>query len=107
MQYITIFLALKIRPNVENIQQMCNSMRMVTKATRKRTSCEEWPRKVTFGRETVTAYRYDTPSGGFRYIVDNYASGKRRQDSYPTEAEALDAAQRLVTGSTFLSHLVC
>ena len=68
---------------------------LVTKATRKRTSGEGWPRKVTFGRVSVSVYRRSIPSGGFGYMVANYAGGKRRFDSYPTEAEVLEAAQRL------------
>ena len=55
----------------------------------------DWPRKIRLGRVTVTVYRREIPLGGFGYMVANYATGKRRFDSYPTEAEALDAAQRL------------
>ncbi len=55
----------------------------------------DWPKKVTIGRKSVTVYRRKIPSGGFGFMVANYATGQRRLDSYPTEAEALDAAQRL------------
>jgi integrase len=55
----------------------------------------DWPRKVTCGRESVTVYRREIPSGGFGYMVANYSAGKRRFDSYPTEADALAAAQLL------------
>ncbi|MSR43501.1 MAG: hypothetical protein EXS19_05635, partial [Pedosphaera sp.] len=68
---------------------------MATKTTRKRTKGDVWPRKVTFGRVSVSVYRRSIPSGGFGYMVANYAGGKRRFDSYPTEAEVLEAAQRL------------
>ena len=64
---------------------------MATKATRKRTGGKEWPRKVTLGRVSVTVYQR---KGG--YFVSNYASGKRRFDSYPTEDKALEAARQLV-----------
>ncbi len=65
---------------------------MVSAASRKATS---WPRKVQLGRVSVSVYRRKTPSGGTSYLVANYASGRRRLDSYPTEAVAVDAAQRL------------
>ena len=68
-------------------------MCVVAKATRKRG--EVWPRKVTLGRVSVPVYRCKTPAGLFCYMVSNYAGDKRRFDSYATEDEALDAAQRL------------
>ncbi len=59
----------------------------------------KWPRAVTVGRgasaQTVTVYRRKTPLGNFSFMVANYADGKRRFDSYASEAEALDAANRL------------
>jgi integrase len=62
----------------------------------------EWPKKVSFGRETVSIYRRKTPSGGTAYMVSNYSrvdqgSGKykRRFDCYATEAEALEQASKL------------
>jgi integrase len=54
-----------------------------------------WPRKVHFGRVTVPVYRRSTGSGNFGFMVANYADGKRRFDSYATEAEALEAAETL------------
>jgi integrase len=54
-----------------------------------------WPRKVRFGRVTVPVYRRPTGSGNFGFMVANYADGKRRFDSYATEAEALEAADTL------------
>ncbi len=54
-----------------------------------------WPRKVSFGRVSVSIYRRTTPNGATGYLVANYATGKRRLDSYATEADALDAANRL------------
>lgn len=68
---------------------------MKTRSSRKRPRKSIWPRKVTFGRESVAIYRRELPHGGFGYMVANYATGKRRLDSYPTEAAALDAAQRV------------
>ncbi len=68
-------------------------MKSTSPSTKLRKS--DWPRKVTFGRESVTVYRREIPSGGFGFMLANYSVGKRRFDSYPTEAEALDAAQRL------------
>ena len=69
---------------------------MNTKAPRKPLQKPSWPRKVQLGRESVSVYRRKTPSGGQAYMVANYAMGKRRFDSYPTETEALEAANRLV-----------
>lgn len=51
-----------------------------------------WPRKVSFGRAVVSVYRRNAPNGQPCFMVANYATGKRRFDSYATEAEALDAA---------------
>jgi integrase len=67
---------------------------------KKRGSCETakkslWPRKVRFGRITVSVYRRLTGSGVFGFMVANYADGKRRFDSYATEAEAVEAADTL------------
>jgi len=63
--------------------------------TRKSRKDETWPRKVTFGRETVKIYRRITASGNFGYMVSNYAGKKRRFDSYPTETEAIQEANKL------------
>src|SRR5580658_2437399 len=54
-----------------------------------------WPRKVRFGRITVSVYRRSTGSGNLGFMVANYADGKRRFDSYATEAEAIEAADTL------------
>lgn len=54
-----------------------------------------WPRRVTCGRVSVTIYRRKTPNGAPGYLVANYAGGKRRFDSYTSEAEALEAASVL------------
>jgi integrase len=54
-----------------------------------------WPRKVTFGRVAVTVYRRLRTDGSFGFEVANYASGKRRLESFPTEAAALDRANQL------------
>ena len=56
---------------------------------------EEWPRKEKVGRVEVTIYRRKTPKGNFAYMVANYAEGKRRFDSYATEAEAIEEAKKL------------
>ena len=54
-----------------------------------------YPKKVSFGRETVTVYRRTMPNGKPGFMVANYAKGGRRFDSYATEADALDAASLL------------
>jgi integrase len=64
-------------------------------AARKSKQDESWPRKVSFGRETITIYRRKTPLGNFAFMVANYSGQKRRFDSYATEADAMDAAGKL------------
>jgi integrase len=54
-----------------------------------------WPKKVRFGRVIVPIYRRVNGSGNVGFMVANYADGKRRFDSYATEAEALEAADTL------------
>lgn len=54
-----------------------------------------WPRKVEFGRETVTVYCRQTPGGNVAYMVANYADGKRRFDCYAEEKDAMTAAKKL------------
>lgn len=69
--------------------------RTMKNASRKTSKTSGWPRKIRLGRAGVTIYRRRIPSG-WHFMVSNYATGKRRFDSYATEAEALEAAQRLV-----------
>jgi integrase len=68
---------------------------MNTSCSRKRSKTQDWPRKVSVGRVSVTVYRRKTPGGLPCFMLANYASGKRRFDSYGSEAEALDAAATL------------
>lgn len=63
--------------------------------SRKAGKTKEWPKKVRVGRTIVTVYRRETPLGNPAYMVANYATGKRRFDSYGSDLEALEAAQRL------------
>ena len=61
---------------------------MKSEAARKVAQGEEsdgWPRKVKFGRVTISIYRRITPNGEPGCMVANYVSGKRRFDSYPSE----------------------
>jgi integrase len=69
--------------------------RMKATASRKPKQAESWPRRVSVGRESVAIYRRKTPLGNFAYMVANYADGKRRFDSYGSEALALEAAAKL------------
>lgn len=64
-------------------------------ASRNKEKAPGWPRKFRLGRIEVSIYRRKTPSGGTGFLVANYSGGKRRLDSYPTEAEAMSAAERL------------
>ena len=69
---------------------------MKTTASRKPKQDESWPRKLQPGRAVVTVYRRKTPQGNFAFMVSNYADGERRRfDSYQTEADALEAADKL------------
>ncbi len=63
-------------------------------ASLKTEQAESWLRKVQPGRAVVTIYRRKTPTGNLAFMVANFVDGKRRFDSYPAEADALDAAQR-------------
>ena len=81
--------------DVDRLQHLCNTSRMKATASRKPKQSESWPRRVSVGRESVTVYRRKTPLGNFSFMVANYADGKRRFDSYTTEADALDAAGKL------------
>ncbi|HEX7861702.1 MAG TPA: tyrosine-type recombinase/integrase [Verrucomicrobiae bacterium] len=64
---------------------------MNNRPKRGRKRAKDYPKKVTFGRESVTVYQRKL--GG--YMVSNYAEGKRRFDSYPTAEEAENAALAL------------
>lgn len=69
---------------------------MKTTQSRKGRQVESWPRKVQPGRAIVTVYRRKTPQGNVAYMVANYADGARRRfDSYATDADALEAADKL------------
>jgi integrase len=69
---------------------------MKANSSRKAKQGESWPRKVQPGRAIVTVYRRKNPSGNWGFLVANYADGeKRRLDAYPTESDALAAAETL------------
>ena len=68
---------------------------MTTKTKRKRTSSKDWPKEIKHGRATVKVYRRKMPNGNWGFMVANYSSGKRRWDSYPNEAKAIEAATLL------------
>lgn len=53
---------------------------------------QTWPKRVSFGRETVTIYRRRTPNGAWGYMLSDYSGGVRRFRSYATEEEAVEAA---------------
>lgn len=77
------------------MQHLCNSGRVNPTSHQKTKQGQNWPRKITVGRESVTVYRRLTPSGNPAFMVANYSGVKRRFDSYSTEAEALEAANKL------------
>ena len=68
---------------------------MTTKTKRKRASSKDWPREIKHGRATVKVYRRKMPNGNWGFMIANYSSGKRRWDSYPNEAKAIEAAALL------------
>jgi integrase len=67
---------------------------MTTKTKRKRAS-KDWPSEFKHGRASVKVYRRKMPNGNWGFMVANYSSGKRRWDSYPNEAKAIEAAKLL------------
>jgi len=73
------------------VQQECNILGMPMKGQKR----DSWPRVVTEGRTSIRIYRRRTPSGNWGFLVANYAGGKRRLDSYPTETDAVREAGRL------------
>jgi integrase len=70
---------------------------MKTTTSRKALQAISWPRKVQPGRAIVTVYQRRTPSGNPAFMVANRAKqgGKRRFDSYSSEADAMLAADTL------------
>lgn len=56
---------------------------------------QDWPRKVTFGRVSVSIYKRTMPNGKPGFLVASYATGKRKFDSYADEAFAIEAANKL------------
>ncbi len=63
------------------------------KATRSRK--QDWPRKVTLGRVSVSIYKRTAPNGSPCFMVASYASGTRKFISYASEAAAIEAAGTL------------
>lgn len=63
------------------------------KATSKRK--QDWPRKVTLGRVSVSIYKRTAPNGSPCFMVANYSGEKRRFDSYASESEAIEEAGKL------------
>lgn len=70
---------------------------METKASRKGRKAlpEVWPHEVVVGRTRVKVYRRTRSDGTFGFEVANYASGKRRLESFPSAESALDRADKL------------
>ena len=52
----------------------------------------KWPKKITLGNVTVTVYKRTTPNGKTGFMVAYKEDGKRKFDSYGSEAEALEEA---------------
>ena len=60
--------------------------------SRKASVSDTWPRIVSLGRTSVKVYRRVRADGSTGYEVANYADGKRKLESHPTEKSALDRA---------------
>ena len=56
---------------------------------------ESWPHEVVVGRTRVKVYRRTRSDGTLGFEVANYASGKRRLESFPSAESALDRADTL------------
>jgi integrase len=52
----------------------------------------KWPKHITLGNVTVTIYRRITPNGKTGFMLAYKQDGKRKFDSYPDEAEAVQEA---------------
>jgi site-specific recombinase XerD len=75
--------------------QNCNVFATLSCMKTTRSRKEGWPRRITLGRTSVTIYKRAMPNGSAGFMVANYSGEKRRFDSYATEADALDAANKL------------
>jgi integrase len=64
---------------------------MKTQRSRK----QDWPRKITLGRVSVSIYKRTAPNGSPCFMVANYSGNKRRFDSYADEALAIESAGKL------------
>ena len=61
-------------------------MRLNTQWSRKSAKPGQRPRKITFGRASVSVYRRTAPNDSLYFMVANYATSKRRFDSYATHS---------------------
>lgn len=52
----------------------------------------KWPKQITLGNVTVTIYKRITPNGKTGFMLAYKQDGKRKFDSYPDEAEAIQEA---------------
>jgi len=71
-----------------NLQQFCNSLRMNKASSRK----PKWPKHITLGNVTITIYKRTTPNGKTGFMLAYRQDGKRKFDSYPNEAKAIQEA---------------
>ena len=68
---------------------------MKTTRTRRKKRTRKAHHVATLGRVKVPVYKRTAPNGSTCFMVVNYASGKRRFDSYADGAEAIEAAGKL------------
>ncbi len=68
---------------------------MKTTPSRTRKKTRKAYHVATLGRAKVPVYKRTAPNGSPCFMVVNYASGKRRFDSYADESEAIEAAGTL------------
>jgi len=54
----------------------------------------KWPRRITLGNVAITIYKRTTPNGKTGFMLAYKQDGKRKFDSYPDEATAIDEATK-------------
>ena len=68
---------------------------MNTTPSRKKEKKRKAYHVATIGRANVSVYKRIAPNGSPCFMVANYSTGKRRFDSYGSEAEAVESATKL------------
>ena len=72
--------------------QDCNMFATLSRMKTTRSRKPKWPKHITLGNVAVTIYRRITPNGKTGFMLAYKQDGKRKFDSYPDEAEAVQEA---------------